>query len=94
MATDYTVELYDGTQHPATTPTTVVRCATLREARREAARMLGHKNLRGAATWDRPQGGAVYQFGPHQEENGYDFAVIIADGDDGYGDPAVAARGR
>lgn len=77
----YTICIYDGGQHPAVHPYQTERAATLREARRLAARGLGHQSLRGAATWDRYQGGTVYQFGPHTEDNGYDFAVITLDGD-------------
>jgi hypothetical protein len=80
----YTIELYDGRQHPAVHACTRSRAATEREANREAARLLGHASLRGASRWDRYQGGTVYQFGPHEEDNGYDYAVVIAD-DDGQG---------
>jgi len=48
-----------------------------REARAWAAKKLGHTSLRGASKWDRYQGGTVYQFGPHHEDNGCDFAVIL-----------------
>lgn len=72
----FTVKLYDGTQHPAVHPIESATAATESEARKIAARMLGHKSLRGAATWERHQGGTVYQFGPKQEDNGYDYAVI------------------
>ena len=72
----FTVKLYDGNQHPATHATETATASTEREARKIAARMLGHKTLRGAASWERYQGGTVYQFGPRAEENGYDFAVI------------------
>lgn len=69
----YSIRLYpDMSNHAIETAT----AATEREARRIAAKMLGHKNLRGASQWDRFQGGTVYQFGPHTEDNGYDFAVI------------------
>lgn len=71
-----TVKLYDGGSHPAVHPTRTATAETEREARRLAAEMLGHNSLRGAATWDRYQGGTVYQFGPRAEENGYDFVVI------------------
>ena len=72
----YTVRLYDGRQCPATRAYRVDSASTMREARRIAARMLGHSTLRGASTWDRYQGGTVYQFGPKVEENGHDFVVI------------------
>jgi len=81
----YRIECYDGSQHPAVHPYVTSSAASLREARRIAARMLGHQSLRGAASWDRYQGGTVYQFGPHSSENGYDYAVIVSpdDGADG-----------
>lgn len=72
----YTVKLYDGTQCPAVHATETATAATETEARKIAARMLGHKSLRGAATWERYQGGTVFQFGPKSEDNGYDYAVI------------------
>lgn len=75
MAT-YKIDCYDGKQQPASHAFRTASANTMREARRIAARMLGHRTLRGASTWDRYQGGTVYQFGPHEEENGYDFVVI------------------
>lgn len=72
----FTIRLYPGHEHPAHHASETATVATEREARRIAARMLGRKNLRGASSWDRYQGGTVYQFGPHEEENGEDFAVI------------------
>ena len=74
----FTVKLYPGYEHPATRATETATAATEREARSIAARMLGHKTLRGSASWERYQGGTVYQFGPRAEENGYDFVVIEA----------------
>lgn len=71
-----TVSVFDGRQHPARHPYRTEICATMREARKAAARMLGHESLRGASTWDRCQGGTVYQFGPRREGTEYDFAVI------------------
>lgn len=71
-----TVSVYDGTQHPAPRPYTTEEHATMREARQAAARMLGHRSLRGASTWDRYQGGTVYQFGPRTDDSEYDFVVI------------------
>lgn len=73
----YSIELYDGGQHPARHPRQTATAATEREARRIAARMLGHGSLRGASTWTRYQGGQVYQFGPHDEYSEYDFVVIL-----------------
>lgn len=73
----FRIECYDGTEHPAVVPYAVAQVATMREARRVAAKMLGHDTLRGAASWDRFQGGTVWQFGPRTEDNGEDFAVII-----------------
>lgn len=70
------VEIYDGTQHPAVHPHTSEEFRSLRDARAFAARGLGHASLRGASTWNRYQGGTVFQFGPRVEDNGYDFAVI------------------
>jgi hypothetical protein len=72
----YTVDLYDGSQHPPQRPVAHAVFDTEREARREAASMLGHETLRGAARWDHHGGGTVYQFGPGAVENGYDFVVI------------------
>lgn len=69
----YSIRLYpDQSNHASETAT----AATEREARRIAARMLGHRTLRGSSQWDRFEGGTVYQFGPHEEDNGYDFVVI------------------
>lgn len=75
-APTYRIACYDGNQHPATHAYRVDTASTMREARQIAARMLGHSSLRGASTWDRYQGGTVYQFGPKVEDNGYDFVVI------------------
>jgi hypothetical protein len=75
----YNVECYDGNQHPAPRPYEIETATTEREARRIAARMLGHRTLQGASSWERYQGGTVYQFGPRREDNGYDYAVIRAD---------------
>ena len=73
----YTIERYDGGQCPARHPCRVEYAATEREARRIAARMLGHRTLRGAASWERYQGGAVWQFGPRDAgASGFDFVVI------------------
>lgn len=77
MAQTYRIERYDGGQYPAVHPCQTATAVTRTEARRIAARMLGHRTLRGAASWERYQGGTVYQFGPHAEDNGYDYAVII-----------------
>lgn len=74
-----TIKCYDGSQHPAVYPTSTAKAGNEKEARRIAARMLGHSTLRGAATWERYQGGTVFQFGPRAEENGYDFVVIEED---------------
>lgn len=76
----YHIACYSGSQRPSKYPAETDTADTPREARRIAARMLGHRTLRGAATWDRYQGGTVYQFGPHEEDNGYDFAVIEGPG--------------
>jgi hypothetical protein len=73
----YRIECYDGSQHPATYATETDYATTERDARRIAARMLGHASLRGAASWERYQGGTVYQFGPRAEDNGHDYVVII-----------------
>lgn len=72
----YRVSVYDGSQHPAHHAYKTNEVRDLRAARKEAARMLGYSSLRGASTWERWQGGTVYQFGPRTEDNGYDFAVI------------------
>ncbi|HMN09291.1 MAG TPA: hypothetical protein PKC83_10945 [Gemmatimonadaceae bacterium] len=77
MTTKYRIEQYDGSLRPATHPDRVEYAADERAARRIAADMLGHRSLRGASTWERYQGGTVYQFGPRVEDNGYDYAVII-----------------
>jgi len=76
----YRVEVYDGSTRPSPRPYEVVRVKSLRAAHKEAARMLGAKNLRGAASWpyyERGEEGTAYQFGPRNEDNGYDFAVIV-----------------
>lgn len=78
----YRIEVYYGSQHPSHYPYNTDTAATEREAHRRAAQMLGHTTLRGASTWSRYQGGQVYQFGPRTENNGYDFVVIIAPGDE------------
>lgn len=75
----YRIECYPGYEHPALYPSETATASTEREARRIAARMLGHKSLRGASSWDRYQGGVVCQFGPRHEDNGYDYAVIVGD---------------
>lgn len=49
---------------------------TEREARSTAARMLGHDTLRGAAKWVVLYG-IVYQFGPRDQDNTSDTAVIM-----------------
>lgn len=74
----YTIKLFDGGQQPALHPIETAIATTERGARAVAARMLGHDSLRGAATWERYQGGTVFQFGPREEDNGYDYAVIEA----------------
>jgi len=76
----YWIGVYDGSQHPAPHPYASETAETEREARKIAARMLGHTSLRGASSWDRYQGGTVYQFGPRNESNDYDFVVIEAEG--------------
>ncbi len=81
MSADYIVELYNGREHPAVHPVRTAHAATEREARRIAARMLGHSSLRGASQWGRYQGGTVYQFGPRVEDSEYDYAVIQQDGE-------------
>jgi hypothetical protein len=58
-------------------PAEVATEATLRAANRTAAAQLGASSLRGAATWNRYQGGTVYQFGPRVENNGHPFVVIV-----------------
>lgn len=63
----------------AARPTRTEAYATVKEARKAAARMLGHNSLRGASTWDRYQGGDVYQFGPRSEMNDRPFVVIVDD---------------
>ncbi len=75
----YRIELYDGSQQPANRAMSTQTCGSESEARKVAAKMLGHRSLRGAATWDRYQGGTVYQFGPRSElmDNDYDFVVIV-----------------
>lgn len=70
----YRIECYEDS---ATRPHQTEYAETERAARRIAARMLGHVTLRGAASWDRYQGGTVYQFGPRREDNGYDFVVVV-----------------
>lgn len=70
------VSVYNGSQHPAVHPYWTDTFETEKEARSVAARKLGHQSLRGASTWDRYQGGTVYQFGPKDENSNYDFAVI------------------
>lgn len=77
---DYTIEVYNGREHPAVHPVRTAHAATEREARRIAARMLGHASLRGASQWDRYQGGTVYQFGPRGGSE-HDYAVIQQDGE-------------
>lgn len=74
--TTYSIELFDGSQHPALHPTKSASASTEREARRIAAGMLGHKTLRGAASWERYQGGTVFQFGPRCEDNEFDYVVL------------------
>lgn len=77
------VELYDGSQHPAVRPVKVETTDSDRKARRIAAAMLGHASLRGASTWNRHQGGTVWQFGPRSaEDSEYDYVVIRDDDDD------------
>lgn len=71
------IEIYDGSIHPATRPYATLWASDEREARRIAAKALGRRTLRGASSWDRAQGGMVWQFGPRVEDNGYDFAVVI-----------------
>lgn len=75
----YTIEVYDGSQHPAPHPYRVEYAHTERDARRIAAQLLGHSTLRGSASWERYQGGTVYQFGPRVDDNEHDYAVIVAD---------------
>lgn len=75
------VSIYDGSEHPALSPYATKEFADMKSARAWAAKMLGHKTLRGASTWDRYQGGSVYQFGPRDEDNNYDHAVIEDDRD-------------
>lgn len=53
--------------------------ASARDARRAAARLLGHRSLRGASSWAHPHGGVVYQFGPRTEDNDHDFVVVVDD---------------
>lgn len=72
----FRIAVYNGTLQPTGFPYSVHTTETLAEARAWAARALGHKTLRGAATWERYQGGTVYKFGPRTEHNGYDFVVI------------------
>ncbi len=81
--TMFTVSVFNGREHPAVHPYAVERHANERDARRAAARMLGHSSLRGASSWSRYQGGTVYQFGPRTEDTEYDFAVVQRDGDEG-----------
>lgn len=69
----YKIAVYEDCQdHPYRTAT----ATTEREARKIAAKFLGASTLRGSSTWPRYQGGTVFQFGPHEEDNGYDFVVI------------------
>lgn len=72
----FRITVYNGTLQPAKFPYSVYTTDTLSKARAWAARVLGHKTLRGAATWERSQGGTVYQFGPRTDHNGHDFVVI------------------
>ena len=83
MTTMFTVSVFNGREHPAVHPYKTERHSNERDARRAAARMLGHSSLRGAASWDRYQGGTVYQFGPRSEDTEYDFVVVQRDGDEG-----------
>lgn len=79
----YTIEVFDGGQHPAPEPYSTARAGTEREARRVAARMLGHSTLRGASTWEQMRGGTAFRFGPWEEgDNGYDVVVITIDDED------------
>ena len=71
------IEVYDGSSSPAPRPYRTERATTEQEARRVAARLLAHASLRGASSWPRPDGGTVWQFGPHREDNGFDYAVIV-----------------
>lgn len=75
MTGRYVIEWYEDDK-PGAPPDEVAYANTPRDARRIAARMLGHATLRGASTWERWQGGTVYQFGPRTESNGYDFVMI------------------
>lgn len=70
----YRVEYYDDEHHDI--PDLIEVVADERTARRTAARLLGHRTLRGASSWRRYQGGTVFQFGPRTEDNGEPFVVI------------------
>lgn len=73
----WTIQVFDGRVHPPTHPYRTGQADTEREARRIAAQLLGHRNLRGASSWERYQGGTVFQFGPRAiEESESDFVVI------------------
>lgn len=72
----YEVALYDGGSQPERL-CAVRKAASEREARRIAAWMLGHRNLRGARTWEAHRvEGTVYMFGPNDGWNDY---VIISE---------------
>lgn len=75
----YRIELYNGKEHPAVHPIDSATVDSEKDARRIAAQFLGRSTLRGANTWDRAQGGDVYQFGRRDDSNECNFAVIIAE---------------
>lgn len=78
-STLYRIAVYNGQARPAKHPYRIETVESERVARRVAAQMLGHRTLRGAASWERSQGGTVWRFGPRApEHNGYDFVVIEA----------------
>lgn len=75
-ATNYAVRLFHDDNGPCCEH---VECSTEKEARAEAARLLGHRTLRGASQWDASDydvATTVFRFGPHTEQNGYDFVRI------------------
>lgn len=73
---NYIIEVYKGPPFPGNRPYRVEHAATHRDARHIAARMLGHRTLRGANRWERYEGGPIWLFGPRYEESGFDYVTI------------------
>lgn len=76
-ANSWTVKIFDDRGRAMSSATV----GSEKEARKIAAHRLGKNSLRGCRSWDRYQGGRVYQFGSGVRI----CAVIQRDGDDGYG---------